>query len=101
MKMAEEVVGPYMLIFGILLGIMGVVGVIYWIKKQTKATDKEVFGLQSSHFEKNDMMVKFYTQNQTGEDPAQFLKRQNSARNRQEDLRKPLVNNDSENQINS
>ena len=99
--MADEVVGPYMLIFGILLGIMGVGGVIYWIKKQTMATDKEVFGLQSSHFEKNDMMVKFYTQNQTGEDPAQFLKRQNSARNRQEDLRKPLVNNDSENQINS
>ena len=61
MKMAEEVVGPIMLIFGILLGIAGVGGVVYWIKKKTKATDKEVFGLQSSHFEKNDMMVKFYT----------------------------------------
>ena len=61
MKMAEEVVGPYMLIIGILLGIGGVFGVVYWIKKNTKATDQEVFGLQSSSYEKNDMMVKFYT----------------------------------------
>lgn len=45
MKMREEVVGPYMLVLGILFGIIGVGGVVYWIKKSTKATDKEVFGL--------------------------------------------------------
>jgi hypothetical protein len=31
--MKNEVVGPAMLIFGIILGIIGVGAVIYWIKK--------------------------------------------------------------------
>ena len=74
-KMFELVVGPGMLIAGILLGVIGVCGVVYWIKRKTKATDQEVFGLQSSHYEKNDMMVRFYTQNQEGDDPTEFFKK--------------------------
>jgi hypothetical protein len=39
-KMDDLVVGPGMLIAGILLGVLGVIGVVYYIKRSTKATDK-------------------------------------------------------------
>lgn len=74
-KMDDLVVGPGMLIAGMILGVLGVIGVVYYIKRSSKATDKEVFGLQSSHYEKNDMMVKYYTQNDGNEEPGEFIKR--------------------------
>ena len=38
-----------------------------------------MFGLQSSRAEKNDMMIKFYTQNPDNEAPTKFLQRLSEA----------------------
>jgi len=64
-----------MLIFGILFGICGLVFVVYYIKKMQKNQNKEMFGLTSSRSEKNDMMIKYYTQNEYNEAPTKFLHR--------------------------
>ena len=69
----NETVGPAMLIFGLLFGFIGLIGVIYYIKTMQKKQNTQMFGLQSSRSEKNDMMIKFYTQNPDGEAPTKFL----------------------------
>lgn len=71
----NQVVGPAMLIFGILFGIFGLVGVVYYIKRQQKEQNRDMFGMHSSRSDKNDMMIKYYTQNPKGEAPTKFLQR--------------------------
>lgn len=74
-NMKNEVVGPAMLIFGIILGIIGVAAVIYWIKKMRAEQDSAMFGMQSSTAERNDMMMRYYTQNSTEQSPSKFFQR--------------------------
>ena len=71
----DQIVGPAMLIFGILFSICGLVGVVYYIRRMQKHQNKEMFGLNSSRSDKNDMMIKYYTQNPDGEEPTRFLQR--------------------------
>lgn len=74
-EMKKDIVGPAMLIIGILLGTIGVGVLIYYIRKMRKSQDQEMFGLESSSFEKNNMMVKYYTQGNEAESPTKFMAR--------------------------
>ena len=43
--MMQDIVGPGMLIVGIFFGVLGVFGIIYYIRKVRKGQDSAMFGL--------------------------------------------------------
>lgn len=102
----NQIVGPAMLIFGILFGICGLVGVVYYIRRMQKKQNSEMFGMHSSRSEKNDMMIKYYTQNPSGEAPTKFLQRISESsmvekNNSKSDEKKPLIDAEDPTQIKS
>ena len=55
--MLEEKNGPYMLVLGLLFGVGGVIGIIWWIKKNIADQENALFGAENQS-KRNDAFIR-------------------------------------------